>query len=703
MGRGVVPESTISKRLNRAMHKFVHGKEDNSGETDILKVLFGDQEAKLNQLLEQAEQAGIQEKKEVIDPRSRQTHLWNHMISFVLMVYIALAPFEWAFQPEKTAGWMVMEILMEMIFFLDLYVQFHTGFIDENDEPVLSKKKSFRNYLTTYFVFDAIGSFPSELIFTIVRLADPTGADMFARHNFGMKLFRAARLVRLRRYLFSFGIEVVSILRLQLYFGLMTHVIACLWYGIAKWEMQGRWGRQVTWFTKNGIYDSDSLPDQYLPSIYAALAMFIGEDIEPQTSIERLFATIVLYIGAVALAIIVGNITVLIQNFDMGKSRYQEKMRAIYENMQHLKLPSNLRQRVMNYYDYTWNRFRGIDIDAFFAGMPDEIPLSGSLHSEISLCLHAQMVENCKLFKAASPGFIYATVLKLNLTIVSPGDFIVHKDEPADELYFIHRGKAGVVSEQGKILVLFERGSYFGEIGIVLDRTRTSTVKALTFCELYALHKDDFQLICEEYPETAALIRHIALMREGQDLNARTKMQIMQGVQFDTDTIFENEMQKINLKKRQNKAAQNSVTTAGPNIPSPGTKESARKKEKQQEKRIKLISQANHRRQTRMSQARLSGKNFKVPKLRLIENVDTSVNMINEEQKLNADEVNEGLTEVDASKTGDSKSGQVTMIEKIDEAPEVSAEAQGQESVSQDSTIIEKSDAISPAEPSTEG
>ena len=130
--------------------------------------------------------------------------------------------------------------------------------------------------------------------------------------------------------------------------------------------------------------------------------------------------------------------------------------------------------------------------------------------------LHAQMVEDCKLFHTASPGFIYATVLKLNLMIVSPGDFIVHKDEPADELYFITRGKAGVISEEGKILVLFKKGSYFGEIGIVLGRNRSSTVKALTFCELYALHREDFQIICSEFPEEAEIIKKIAEARAGQ-------------------------------------------------------------------------------------------------------------------------------------------------------------------------------------------
>ena len=67
------------------------------------------------------------------------------------------------------------------------------------------------------------------------------------------------------------------------------------------------------------------------------------------------------------------------------KSTMKTQLQAILENMQHLRLPVHLRERVMAYYEYAWTRFRGIDIDAFFAGEPDDIPLSGSLHSEITL------------------------------------------------------------------------------------------------------------------------------------------------------------------------------------------------------------------------------------------------------------------------------------------------------------------------------
>ena len=113
-------------------------------------------------------------------------------------------------------------------------------------------------------------------------------------------------------------------MRLAVYFLVLTHVIACLWFGLMT---DVSINPPPNWFT-NQYTDSNELLDNYAMCFYAALAMFSGEDIEPTTSAERVFAITTLFSGTVALAVIVGQITVLLQNFDMGRNRYQEKMKV---------------------------------------------------------------------------------------------------------------------------------------------------------------------------------------------------------------------------------------------------------------------------------------------------------------------------------------------------------------------------------------
>ena len=73
-------------------------------------------------------------------------------------------------------------------------------------------------------------------------------------------------------------------------------------------------------------------------------------------------------------------------------------------------------------------------------------------------------------------------------------------------------------------------------------------MKALTFCELYALHEDDFRRTCHEFPEDASVIQEIALGRLAQDLTKKNKKMLLQGVNFDTDTVFEDAIRERQCK-----------------------------------------------------------------------------------------------------------------------------------------------------------
>ena len=115
-----------------------------------------------------------------------------------------------------------------------------------------------------------------------------------------------------------------TVMRLAVYFLVLTHMIACLWYGLMTDDTINP---PPNWFSNQNI-ERNKLLDNYAMCFYAALAMFSGEDVEPTTSAERVFAIATLFSGTVALAVIVGQITVLLQNFDMGRNRYQEKMKV---------------------------------------------------------------------------------------------------------------------------------------------------------------------------------------------------------------------------------------------------------------------------------------------------------------------------------------------------------------------------------------
>ena len=49
---------------------------------------------------------------------------------------------------------------------------------------------------------------------------------------------------------------------------------------------------------------------------------------------------------------------------------------------------------------------------------------------------------------------------------------VVREHSPANEMYFLTRGKAAVLQKSKQVFVL-EAGSYFGEIGCIIDAVQT--------------------------------------------------------------------------------------------------------------------------------------------------------------------------------------------------------------------------------------
>ena len=73
------------------------------------------------------------------------------------------------------------------------------------------------------------------------------------------------------------------------------------------------------------------------------------------------------------------------------------------------------------------------------------------------------------------------------------GETIIRLGEIAETFYFIKKGKVEIIATDNSTrIAVLEDGSYFGEIGLLLTKHCTATVKALTNCILATLDKETF-------------------------------------------------------------------------------------------------------------------------------------------------------------------------------------------------------------------
>ena len=96
----------------------------------------------------------------------------------------------------------------------------------------------------------------------------------------------------------------------------------------------------------------------YTTAYYFSMLLIMGESISPKLISEKWFATIVILAGSVIIAIIYGNVSMYIANYTANQTAYQRKMELLFESMNHLQLPQNLKKRILKYYDHIWKEYR---------------------------------------------------------------------------------------------------------------------------------------------------------------------------------------------------------------------------------------------------------------------------------------------------------------------------------------------------------
>lgn len=111
-------------------------------------------------------------------------------------------------------------------------------------------------------------------------------------------------------------------------------------------------------------------------------------------------------------------------------------------------------------------------------------------------------------FFAAIPDDRFAYLATLcSIEEIPPGTTIFQEGEVGDTFYIIAHGTVTVViNKEGKSIKMpsMGPGQYFGEIALVKDTPRSSTVKTKTRCVILSITKSNFEKFFEQVPEAVA-------------------------------------------------------------------------------------------------------------------------------------------------------------------------------------------------------
>src|SRR5271156_4316601 len=122
-------------------------------------------------------------------------------------------------------------------------------------------------------------------------------------------------------------------------------------------------------------------------------------------------------------------------------------------------------------------------------------------------------IRSFPLFRSTSDSFLAEIGLLLKPQMNSTNDYIITEGDDAKAMYWVVRGAVAVTSRDGEATYAeLKSGSFFGEIGILMDVPRTATIIARTKCLLVVLKKEDLRAELPKFPEMER-----AIMEEAQE------------------------------------------------------------------------------------------------------------------------------------------------------------------------------------------
>ncbi len=106
----------------------------------------------------------------------------------MIIFAVIFSPFKVAFYENSTDIWMGVEILLDLIFFVDLIFNFITAYFDNEESLVDNRTRIACNYLKSWFLID---------LFSI------TPVSFFMKKSVN-DLFKITRMARINRILRTF-------------------------------------------------------------------------------------------------------------------------------------------------------------------------------------------------------------------------------------------------------------------------------------------------------------------------------------------------------------------------------------------------------------------------------------------------------------------------------------------------------------------
>ena len=144
--------------------------------------------------------------------------------------------------------------------------------------------------------------------------------------------------------------------------------------------------------------------------------------------------------------------------------------------------------------------------------------LPETLFNKIMFDSSVDMISAVPIFQFPGNERLLQTIaICLRPEIYLPHDYLIYKDDVAEEMYFIIEGSVDIITTDNKrILKSLSTGDFVGEMALLNNNKRACSVICNSFCFIYILKKKDFMKIMERHESIFNTLRQTSVQRNAE-------------------------------------------------------------------------------------------------------------------------------------------------------------------------------------------
>ena len=439
-------------------------------------------------------------------------------------------------QPAE-GGWYVLDLIIDLYFYLDIVLNFCTGYIDPNDEEQVIYHPGIiaKNYAKTWLTIDVVACLPIDIVLRITqdrlecslsqggcppedREGDSSG--QLLRLFKLLRLFRLMKLLRLFKIMRLFEryqddmfkyLHYLSVLRLMAIMLYMGHIFGwCfLYFSVEDWRTDGERaqildGTIMPWlneYFRDGTPTTRDVVDRYIASIYWAFTTMttVGYgDISAVTRSERVIACFGMIVGGFVFSAIISTMSDVMAKTDLSKKAHAQKMESVSAFIRDANLPHEYLKEALAF--FRKQKVEGYNRTAILNNLPFD------LRRKILYHMYSHVISKVPLFDVTGDGenddvFVVELCSRLRPVTYVSGQFIYQRGEIGRHMYILAVGCVEVLDQNLETVhTRLAPGAYFGEGCILGDVRRRENLRAQGHVEVCQLLSHDIDVLLDTYP-----------------------------------------------------------------------------------------------------------------------------------------------------------------------------------------------------------